>query len=559
MNGASTQHYFLLALLLGAVVIAYLIVKPFFAPLVLGAVFAVVLLPVHRNLLRYTDNRESLSALATVGVSILVVLVPVLFVALQLLKEAQGLYTSLEGANTHAVSQWISDKGPLLDSYVPNASASLRELSSSFDDYARAGASWVVLNIGTAFSSVAGLILDLFIFFITLYYLLRDGRRLRDYLVRLSPLKDADDAHIVNRLSLAVNSVVKGKLAIAAIQGLLAGVGLAIFGVPNPVVWGIVAMVVSLVPPAGTAIVLVPAILYLIVVGSIPAAIGLGVWSLGVTVIDNVLGPILMGGGTEIHPLIVLISVLGGLILFGPVGLFLGPLCMALLLALLSLYSDIVSGKRGVSVPSNENTMSNTSRGFGIIQGVAMVAVLAIIGGAIYLYLMVRPEQTPLPIGEGEVHEEENLTYSNDTYGVSFSYPDNYVVTERDMPGSAQRAHHSIVLMDKTAAENIPEGGEGPPTINVDIIQNNLDKQTPEQWIKNASISNYKLSPDGTIIEGEVAGVPSYTYTWDGLYRGESTVLEHKGNILMFSVTTLTPTDQIRYDFDGLLSSVTLK
>lgn len=338
----SVQQYFLLALIIGAAWVAFLVVRPFFSALALGAVFAVVLQPVYIRLLRYVRGRESLAALSTLGVSILIVLIPVIFVSLQLLKEAQGLYSSLSDTDTQRVfSQWISQNGSKIDEYIPNASQSLREISTSFNDYAREGASWLVLHIGAAFSSIASLFLNLFIFFVTLYYLLRDGGRLKQYLIELSPLRDNDDRHIVHKLEIAVNSVVKGKLAIAAIQGVLAGIGLGIFGVPNPVVWGLVAIVVSLIPPVGTAIVLVPAILYLVISGAIGPAIGLSVWAVGVSVIDNVIGPKLMGSGMSLHPLLVLLSVLGGLALFGPVGLFLGPLSIALLLALLSLHTMI--------------------------------------------------------------------------------------------------------------------------------------------------------------------------------------------------------------------------
>ncbi len=345
----------MLVLLAGAAWVAFLVIQPFFSALALGAVFAVVLQPIYTRVLKQLKGKEALAALATVGLSILIVLIPILFVSMQLLKEAQGLYGSLSDTDTQRVfSVWISENGPKLDNYVPNASQSLRELSSSFDDYARQGASWIVLNIGAAFSSIAALFLNLFIFFVTLYYLLRDGGRLKEYLIELSPLKDTDDEHIVHKLETAVNSVVKGKLAIAGIQGVLAGLGLAIFGVPNPVVWGLVAMVVSLIPPVGTALVLVPAIIYLVISGAMAPAIGLAVWSMGVSVTDNVLGPKLMSNGTELHPLLVLLSVLGGLSLFGPVGLFLGPLTIALLLALLSLH-DVIAPESGKKLITNQS------------------------------------------------------------------------------------------------------------------------------------------------------------------------------------------------------------
>jgi predicted PurR-regulated permease PerM len=270
------------------------------------------------------------------------------------LKEAQTLYGSLSDTDTQRVfSQWVSDNGSAIDQFIPHASQSLRDISASLDDYVRQGAAWIVLNIGAAFSSIAALFLNLFIFFVTLYYLLRDGARLKQYLIDLSPLNDRDDEHIVHKLEIAVNSVVKGKLAIAAIQGALAGLGLGIFGVPNPVVWGIVGMVVSLIPPIGTALVLVPAILYLVILGALPSAVGLAVWAVGVSVIDNVIGPRLMGSGSDLHPLLVLLSVLGGLALFGPVGLFLGPLSIALLLALLSLH-DVIAPESTKKVLSDK-------------------------------------------------------------------------------------------------------------------------------------------------------------------------------------------------------------
>lgn len=352
MKPGSPQYYFLIVLLAATAWVAFLVVKPFIPVLALGAVFAVVLQPVYRWVLKRENGRESLAALSTVAISIVIVLIPIIFVSLQLLKEAQALYTSLNDTDTQRVfSQWATENSPKLDHYIPNASQSLRELSASFDDYARTAAAWLVSNIGTAFSSVATLFLNLFLFFVTLYFLLRDGTRLKQYLIDLSPLRDSDDEHIVHKLEIAVNSVVKGKLAIAAIQGVLAGVGLAIFGVPNPVVWGLVAVVVSLIPPIGTALVLVPAILYLIIAGSLGGAIGLAIWTIGVGVTDNILGPRLMSGGSDLHPLLVLLSVLGGLSLFGPVGLFLGPLSIALLLALLSLHSYIApeSGKKAIT------------------------------------------------------------------------------------------------------------------------------------------------------------------------------------------------------------------
>lgn len=191
----------------------------------------------------------------------------------------------------------------------------------------------------------------------------------------------------------------------------------------------------------------------------------------------------------------------------------------------------------------------------------ALVCVVAIIGGAFYV-MSIPDSGSSVSVGENETVGETPTTtptYESAQYGISFRYPDTYVLTERDMEGSAQRRHHVITLMDKVAAANIPENGEGPTSITVEIFQNDLDKQDVEQWVKGTNNSNFKLSPDGTLSEGQVAGSPSVSYTWDGLYRGESTVFAHSQNIVMASVTYLTPSDQIRADFAAILASIALK
>lgn len=341
MNKSALQPYFLLLLIVGAATLAYFILAPFIAPLVLGIVFAVVLQPLYQMILRRFKGRESLASLATVLITVVVILVPLSLVSMQLLREAQQLYTSFSGGEAErAVSSLISQTTPVIERVIPGASDMLANLSNELDTYAEQALTWIIQNLGSAFSSVAAVVLDLFIFFVTLYYLLRDGGRLRKHIIDLSPLANTDDDTIFTQLGLAVNSVVKGMLAVGLVQGILSGIGFLIFGVPNAVLWGLVASVAAFVPLLGTSVVLIPAVLFLALTGNMGAAIGLGIWGLvAVGLVDNFLGPRLMSAGMRLHPLLVLLSVLGGIALFGPVGIFLGPLTVSFLLALLSLHS----------------------------------------------------------------------------------------------------------------------------------------------------------------------------------------------------------------------------
>ena len=174
------------------------------------------------------------------------------------------------------------------------------------------------------------------------FFLLKDGGKLKQKIISLSPLTKDEDEAIIKKIALSINSVIRGNLLIAVLQGISTSIGLTIVGVPNPIVWGTLAAVGALIPGVGTTIVLLPAIGYLYFTGQVIGAVGLLVWGiLAVGMIDNFLGPKLVGKGAGLHPLLVLLSVLGGLILFGPIGFILGPLVISLLVVLLDIYADI--------------------------------------------------------------------------------------------------------------------------------------------------------------------------------------------------------------------------
>lgn len=343
MQAVKLQPYFLLALLVGAFTLAFFILKPFLAPLALAAVFATVFHPLYVWILKKTGGkRTSLSSLATVLVVAACILIPLTFLGSRLIVEADQLYTSLQsGAGSSFVASALSYADSTLMHYVPGSESASATLSANIEGYAKSALTWFIGYLASFFSGLAGLFLKLFIFFMALYYFLRDGAALKRKIIRLSPLADDDDRAIFASLKQAVHSVVTGKLAIVVIQGILASVGFVIFGVPNVILWGSVTALVALIPGVGTALVIGPAVLFLLITGHMVAGIGLLIWGVfAVGLIDNMLGPKLMGHGSGLHPLLVLLSVLGGLVFFGPVGIFLGPLAVSLLLALVAIYTN---------------------------------------------------------------------------------------------------------------------------------------------------------------------------------------------------------------------------
>lgn len=343
MQVEKIRPYFLILCLVGAFALTVAVFWPFLKPLALAAVFAVVLEGLYNRISKFLGGWPSTAALLTVVTSVVAILLPLSLVGMLVGEQAHSLYVSLEGEGGRtAVAQMLLRADETFGSVVPGLTEFTHNASAHIDTYTKEALQWVTGNAGNIFSSVSQLLLSFFIFFIALYYLLRDGKRVRKILIELSPLSDREDTGVFDRLELAVNSVIKGNLVIALVQGVLTTIGFTLFGVPNAILWGTIAAVAALIPGIGTALVIAPAVAFLFFIGATPQAIGLLVWgALAVGLVDNLLGPKLVGRGMNLHPLLVLLSVLGGLALFGTAGIFLGPLAVSLLFALLSIYADV--------------------------------------------------------------------------------------------------------------------------------------------------------------------------------------------------------------------------
>ena len=337
MKNKSIQPYFLLVLLLGSLALAYEIFSAFFIPFVLAAVFAVVLQPIQRRVSVRVSNK-SVAAGLTLIFGVVCVLVPLSVLGTLIMSEAQQLYLSLSSDSGQEylftafqnLQQWVHTFAPQVT--FPT------DIYSYVNQYTRVALAWIVANLGVIFSSVAAVLLNLLLFTISLYYLLKDGVAFKRAIIELSPLDDADDEAIFARLGQAINSTIRGNLLTALIQGVVAWLGFTLFGVPNSILWSLVAALTSLIPGIGSMLVILPASGFLLLTNSTLSAFGLLSWGiLFVSSIDNFIRPRLVGKGLQMHPLIVLFSVLGGLVFFGPLGLFLGPLCISLLFAVLAI------------------------------------------------------------------------------------------------------------------------------------------------------------------------------------------------------------------------------
>lgn len=340
LSATHLQTGFFLALLLAMLTLSFFIFQPYLGPIVLAATLAVVFSPVYARVLRWLRGKKNLAAFLTVMCVVLTIGLPLTFFGTQVIREAFSVYVKVRDPATNFSSMIHALAQERLAGYVP-------ALSANIDSYVERALAWLLSNAGQFVTSVAAFVLYAFIAILALFYFLRDGEAIIEKLKILSPLQNRYDTTVMARLHDAINSVVRGALLIAVIQGILTGIGLTIFGVPNAVLWGSVAVIAALIPYVGTASVLAPAILYLFLIDRVGAGAGLLVWGVAaVGLIDNFLGPRLVNRGIKLHPVVILLAVLGGLTFFGPLGYILGPLTVSLLFALLDIYPILLRSNR---------------------------------------------------------------------------------------------------------------------------------------------------------------------------------------------------------------------
>ena len=309
------------------------IFAPFVTALALSAIIVVICYPLNDFFLKnFSRNNRSIAALLTTLVVFCVVVTPVFLVSTLLVNEFVSFYQTLDVGTQLPIDAQLSSLEQRLQSYIPGFDINL-------SDQIKQSVQWFTQNIGTIFAGTISFIFTFLIAILGSFYLFRDGKRLVGWYVSISPLKDLEDRAIIDRVAQSIRSVATGTVLVSIIQGTVSGIGFSLFGIDRPILWGSIAALGALLPGFGTAGIMIPAVAYLFYIGNMGNAVGLLIWAaVAIVIIDNVIGPYLMGRGNNLHPFIILVSVLGGVSLFGPIGFILGPVCVSLFMVLLELY-----------------------------------------------------------------------------------------------------------------------------------------------------------------------------------------------------------------------------
>jgi predicted PurR-regulated permease PerM len=322
----------------------FLMIRGFISALLLAAVFSGMTYGLYQRLLNRTKS-QALAAIVTILLVLLVIVLPLSMfagiVAAEAVQVTQsvGPWVQRQLASPDQIERWLETL-PFAEMVTPYKN----DVTAKIGEIAQSVGAFLVVSVANLTRGTVVFFLQLFVMLYAMFFFLVGGPRILRLILYYLPLEPEQENRMVERFVSVARATLKGSLVIGVIQGALAGVAFAVVGVPSPAFWGTVMAVLSIIPGVGTALVWIPACIWLIAIGRLGAAIGLATWCVIVVgTVDNFLRPLLIGRDTKMSDLLVLLGTLGGLIVFGAIGFIIGPIIAALFVTVWDIYGEAFS------------------------------------------------------------------------------------------------------------------------------------------------------------------------------------------------------------------------
>jgi predicted PurR-regulated permease PerM len=331
-------------LLIIAVSLAFAwILWPFYGAVLWGTITAIVFAPLYRRLLKSNPQKRNLAALATVLIIIVMVILPLTLITMALLQEATSVYEGIQSGelNFGRYFQQVFDALPtwatnLLARFgLTNLGAVQQKLSLGL----AAGSQFLTTQIINIGQNTFNFIVSLFLMLYLLFYLLRDGDELSRRIKEAIPLRAEQKRALFSKFTVVIRATVKGNIVVAIVQGALGGLIFWFLGIHAPLLWAVLMTFLSLVPAVGAGLVWLPVAIFFLITGATWQGLVLIAYGvLVISVVDNILRPVLVGKDTKLPDYVVLISTLGGISTFGINGFVLGPVIAAMFMAVWQIF-----------------------------------------------------------------------------------------------------------------------------------------------------------------------------------------------------------------------------
>lgn len=323
------SKYSLILFFVLTILLAFYTILSFLTAIIAAAIIAYIFYPGFKKLNKHIKSK-SICALIMIVVILLIVITPLFFIINALAVEAAGSYQNIRGLDLTPVSGLVSR---FLGENV--------DVNVYIKDFGGAIVSFIARSASDFLFSLPQKILVLFVTIFVMYYFFKDGDKIVSFLEKVSPIHKDHRSELLEEFNKVIHAMIYGVLVSAVIQGLIGTLGLIIFKVSSPVIWGSVMTLTAMIPFIGTGIVWVPAALFKIFNGDFFNGFGLLLYGiLIVSTIDNIIKPKLISRKSQTHPVLIILGVFGGMKAFGVIGIMIGPLLLGTLSVLYNFYAN---------------------------------------------------------------------------------------------------------------------------------------------------------------------------------------------------------------------------
>lgn len=335
---------FIMILLLSILAVFLVMIHEYLIAILLAIIFTSLLYPIYTWFLKRFNGKQVLSSMITLLLAILMLILPLLgllgAVAAEALQVSDTIAPWIEkkipdqSTSLHEFPQWL----PFADQLEPYRTRILAKVG----EFAGSAGEFIASGISMATQGTISFIIKFFIMLYAMFFFLIWGPDSLFNLIRYLPLTEKDCSHILEKGLSVTKATLKSILIIGVLQGILIGFAFWIAGIKGAIFWGTIAVVLSAIPGLGVAVVWIPAVIYLLATDQIGWAIGMTLWGITIVgLVDNLLRPRIVGSETKMPDLLILLATLGGILMFGMVGIILGPIIAALLITVLDIYGKV--------------------------------------------------------------------------------------------------------------------------------------------------------------------------------------------------------------------------
>lgn len=330
MAGTTTQKAVVFALIAAIIVLSFLVLRPIIIAIFIGLLFAYFFTPIYKKINKLVKIPSLSSAILIVLIAI-VLTIPLIYIIPEVISQTVEVYSIVQDVNIADTITQLS--GNLVDRETATI------IGIQFEGLTGRLFNSLVNQLTGIIANIPDFLLQFAIFLFTFFFAVRDSEKLKQYIKQISPFSKETEVKFFNEFRHITDGIIYGQVIVGIIQGLLLGIGLYVLGVPRTLFLTILAIIFSIIPIIGSWLVWVPASIIMFSTGNITGAIILFLYGLlFVSTIDNLLRPILLSKYSTMNSAIGIIGIIGGLYMFGIIGLVLGPLILAYLLIIVDFY-----------------------------------------------------------------------------------------------------------------------------------------------------------------------------------------------------------------------------